>query len=104
MVKFPGESRELSCSGQLWHRVERLEHIVGWFDKWLRGGKPERNKAMVDRGRWHGQSEELLEYFAFAACNVNKWEPSDSFDVAIANHSLHHNIELELIFALAEQD
>ena len=29
MVKFPGESRELSCSGQLWHRVERLEHIVG---------------------------------------------------------------------------
>jgi len=37
MVKFPGESHELSRSGQPWHRVERLEHIVGWFDKWLMG-------------------------------------------------------------------
>ena len=35
MVHFPGESHELSRSGQPWHRVERLDHIVGWFDKWL---------------------------------------------------------------------
>ena len=39
MVRFPGESHELSRSGQPWHRVERLEHIVGWFDKWLTGAK-----------------------------------------------------------------
>jgi len=37
MVHFPGESHELSRSGQPWHRVERLDHIVGWFDKWLQG-------------------------------------------------------------------
>jgi dipeptidyl aminopeptidase/acylaminoacyl peptidase len=37
MVRFPGESHELSRSGQPWHRIERLEHIVGWFDKWLMG-------------------------------------------------------------------
>jgi dipeptidyl aminopeptidase/acylaminoacyl peptidase len=37
MVRFPGESHELSRSGQPWHRVERLQHIVGWFDKWLQG-------------------------------------------------------------------
>ena len=37
MVRFPGESHELSRSGQPWHRVERLEHIVGWFDKYLEG-------------------------------------------------------------------
>lgn len=37
MVRFPGESHELSRSGQPWHRVERLEHIVGWFDKYLQG-------------------------------------------------------------------
>jgi dipeptidyl aminopeptidase/acylaminoacyl peptidase len=36
MVKFPNESHELSRSGQPWHRVERLEHIVGWFDHWLK--------------------------------------------------------------------
>ncbi|HSM87745.1 MAG TPA: S9 family peptidase [Candidatus Limnocylindrales bacterium] len=42
MVRFPGESHELSRSGQPWHRVERLEHIVGWFDKYLQGkSRPE---------------------------------------------------------------
>ncbi|HEX3373982.1 MAG TPA: S9 family peptidase [Edaphobacter sp.] len=35
MVRFPGESHELSRSGQPWHRVERLENIVNWFDKYL---------------------------------------------------------------------
>jgi dipeptidyl aminopeptidase/acylaminoacyl peptidase len=37
MVRFPGESHELSRSGQPWHRIERLEHIVGWFDMYLQG-------------------------------------------------------------------
>ncbi len=37
MVRFPGESHELSRSGQPWHRVERLENIVGWFDMYLMG-------------------------------------------------------------------
>jgi dipeptidyl aminopeptidase/acylaminoacyl peptidase len=35
MVRFPNESHELSRSGQPWHRIERLQHIVGWFDHWL---------------------------------------------------------------------
>jgi dipeptidyl aminopeptidase/acylaminoacyl peptidase len=35
MVRFPDESHELSRSGKPWHRVERLRHIVGWFDKYL---------------------------------------------------------------------
>jgi dipeptidyl aminopeptidase/acylaminoacyl peptidase len=39
MVRFPGESHELSRSGQPWHRVERLQHIVAWFDKYLQGKK-----------------------------------------------------------------
>jgi dipeptidyl aminopeptidase/acylaminoacyl peptidase len=42
MVRFPNETHELSRSGQPWHRIERLQHIVGWFDKWLLGvSKPE---------------------------------------------------------------
>jgi dipeptidyl aminopeptidase/acylaminoacyl peptidase len=40
MVRFPGENHELSRSGKPWHRVERLQHIVGWFDKWLGGTTP----------------------------------------------------------------
>jgi len=35
MVRFPGETHELSRSGKPWHRIERLRHIVGWFDKYL---------------------------------------------------------------------
>lgn len=42
MVRFPNEGHELSRSGQPWHRIERLQHIVGWFDRWLMGvAKPE---------------------------------------------------------------
>jgi dipeptidyl aminopeptidase/acylaminoacyl peptidase len=37
MVRFPGESHELSRSGKPAHRVERLQHIVAWFDKYLQG-------------------------------------------------------------------
>ncbi|HET6897363.1 MAG TPA: S9 family peptidase [Vicinamibacteria bacterium] len=37
MVRFPEESHELSRSGKPWHRIERLRHIVGWFDKYLLG-------------------------------------------------------------------
>lgn len=39
MVRFPGESHELSRSGNPWHRIERLRHIVAWFDKYLQGKK-----------------------------------------------------------------
>ncbi|HZU33854.1 MAG TPA: S9 family peptidase, partial [Candidatus Angelobacter sp.] len=49
MVRFPGESHELSRSGQPWHRVERLQHIVGWFDKYLQGmSKPEYDDVTGD--------------------------------------------------------
>lgn len=42
MVRFPGETHELSRSGKPSHRVQRLRHIVGWFDKYLLGvDKPE---------------------------------------------------------------
>jgi dipeptidyl aminopeptidase/acylaminoacyl peptidase len=49
MVRFPGESHELSRSGQPWHRVERLENIVNWFDKYLMG-TPEPQYDIVPAG------------------------------------------------------
>jgi dipeptidyl aminopeptidase/acylaminoacyl peptidase len=46
MVRFPNETHELSRSGQPWHRIERLQHIVCWFDHWLKGmPKPEYEVA-----------------------------------------------------------
>lgn len=35
-VRFAGENHELSRSGKPWNRVERLERIVSWFNKYLK--------------------------------------------------------------------
>jgi dipeptidyl aminopeptidase/acylaminoacyl peptidase len=51
MVRFPGESHELSRSGQPWHRIERLEHITNWFDIYLRGIKI-AGYAPGEEGAW----------------------------------------------------
>jgi dipeptidyl aminopeptidase/acylaminoacyl peptidase len=49
MIRFPGESHELSWTGQPWHRVERLENMVNWFDKYLMG-MPEPQYDIVPAG------------------------------------------------------
>lgn len=38
MVRFPGENHELSRSGMPGHRVERLEYIIAWFDRYMGPG------------------------------------------------------------------
>ena len=35
MVRFPNESHGLSRGGKPKHRVERLQHLIGWFDRHL---------------------------------------------------------------------
>ena len=36
-------------AGEPWHRVERLQNIVGWFDHWLMGvPKPEYEVAQQE--------------------------------------------------------
>ena len=50
MVRFPDESHELSRSGAPWRRIDRLRHILGWFDKWLKGeNKPEYDVPVRSR-------------------------------------------------------
>lgn len=36
MIRFPGESHELSRGGRTDRRVERLKHIRRWFDRYLK--------------------------------------------------------------------
>ena len=55
MVVFPRETHELSRSGEPWHRIERLENIVGWFDKWMMG-KP-HPEFEVNSGQLQATSE-----------------------------------------------
>jgi len=33
LVRFPNENHDLSRNGQPFHRIERLNHIVSWFDR-----------------------------------------------------------------------
>jgi len=35
-VRFPGEPHGLSRTGKPKHRKERLQHIVRWFDRYLK--------------------------------------------------------------------
>jgi dipeptidyl aminopeptidase/acylaminoacyl peptidase len=35
LVRFPGENHNLSRSGKPKHRIERLQHLIGWFDERL---------------------------------------------------------------------
>jgi dipeptidyl aminopeptidase/acylaminoacyl peptidase len=35
MVRFPGESHNMSSAGKPKHRIEQLKHILGWFRKYL---------------------------------------------------------------------
>jgi len=37
LVRFPDEGHNLSRNGQPHHRVERLNHILRWFDTYLKG-------------------------------------------------------------------
>jgi len=58
MVRFPNEGHELSRSGQPWHRVERLHHIVGWFDVYLQGKKsPEYELVPPPAQEWEKSAE-----------------------------------------------
>ena len=69
MVKFPNETHELSRSGEPGIGSNGLQHIVGWFDRWLMGvAKPEYDVA-PERGA--GETECSAE--EAEAADVIKW-------------------------------
>lgn len=39
LVRFPAEGHDLSRTGQPRRRVNRLNHIIGWFDRYLKDAK-----------------------------------------------------------------
>ncbi|OGL46391.1 MAG: hypothetical protein A2161_03105 [Candidatus Schekmanbacteria bacterium RBG_13_48_7] len=46
LVRFPGEGHELSRGGQPLHRVDRLQWVLKWFDRYLKTQvkRPKKNK------------------------------------------------------------
>jgi SAM-dependent methyltransferase len=56
------------------------------------------NKEMLKRGSASAFSKGLLKNFHFTLADANSWRPSHTYDIAMANMSLHHIVELEKLF------
>jgi SAM-dependent methyltransferase len=56
------------------------------------------NPSMIRRGAERATTAGVANHVRPVLCDVNAWRPSGSYDAAIANHSLHHLVELESIF------
>lgn len=54
--------------------------------------------SMIVAGEACAAREGLRANFEFRLCDINKDFPSGPWDVVVANHCLHHFIELEFIF------
>lgn len=50
MVRFPGENHELSRSGRPSNRIERLEYIRAWFDRYLTPSPADYEFPLDDAG------------------------------------------------------
>jgi len=53
---------------------------------------------MLDRGRALVASMDLSCHFRFTCGDFNLWQPQESYDVVMANQSLHHVTDLEHLF------
>lgn len=56
------------------------------------------NPQMLARGEQLARERNLICHFVFLQSDINGWETRKSYNVIIANQSLHHFVELELLF------
>jgi phosphoheptose isomerase len=56
------------------------------------------NSHMLERGHRAAESLKVGSHMAFVEADANRWTPSTSYNVFLANHSLHHVLELESLF------
>jgi SAM-dependent methyltransferase len=59
----------------------------------------ELNPAMLERGKALAESRGVDSKFRFVACDINALKLDRTYDIVIANHSLHHFVGLEHVFA-----
>ncbi|MET2825870.1 class I SAM-dependent methyltransferase [Mesorhizobium shangrilense] len=55
--------------------------------------------AMSEAGRQNAEAKGLANSFEFLTCDINKQFPPTDATIVLANHSLHHFVELEFIFS-----
>jgi SAM-dependent methyltransferase len=56
------------------------------------------NPYMLDRGRALAEKQGLISKFKFLQTDANNWRPNKLYHIIVANQSLHHIVELELLF------
>jgi SAM-dependent methyltransferase len=56
------------------------------------------NSEMLARGQSLASEQGLSPHFGFIEADINGWTAEESYHVIIANQSLHHFVELELLF------
>ncbi len=61
----------------------------------------ELNPQMIERGRALAQEQGLTDHFSFEVSDLGRWHPDEPLSICLANHSLHHLVELEALFGTA---
>ena len=56
------------------------------------------NRQMLGRGKTLAKEKGLLRYVHFVQADINTWQPSRLYHVVMANQSLHHITDLEILF------
>lgn len=56
------------------------------------------NPHMLERGKELASEHQLLPRFSFMETDINSWNINKQYQIIIANQSLHHFVELEILF------
>jgi SAM-dependent methyltransferase len=56
------------------------------------------NPNLLEKGRESAADKNLSNHFTFAPFDVNRWQPKRPYHVILALQSLHHFVELEMLF------
>lgn len=58
----------------------------------------EYNPSMLERGRAEAQAQNVGSFLEFTQADFNQWTPKQTYSAIMANHSLHHVVNLEGLF------
>jgi len=58
----------------------------------------------LDRARKLVADKGLADYFEFKIVDVNEWDPGEKFSGVMAQHTLHHIVELERMFDFIDRN
>lgn len=56
------------------------------------------NAEMLDRGKQLAAERNIARHFRFIEADLNHWNADNSYEIIIASQSLHHFVDLELLF------